>query len=574
MCSSIYKPGCIVFIAVALLACSKLNAAASPAPDAGTIIRSLTPQHERPGTLPSPEEATPAETVAEGNGDIQVTARVFRFQGYEGLATEAELQTLVAGYVGKSLDMDALQGVLDTVTARLKSKRWFLAEAYLPEQNLAGGIVRIAIMQGKSDGAIRIKRNKSVRISEKQLEGIAFKGATPGEPLNLRRLERAILLVKQLPGVQARSMISPGSVPGSSVVTFEVNEGPLVSGSAWSDNTANPYTGAWSGNAQVKLNDPSGHGDQFIVRYSGSEGLNQGRVGYSFPVGFGGVWGNLSWTGMNYKLLQELKGRGYEGESSIIEGELSWPIVKRRKTSLAAGVGYAHKHLTDRQESTGLHDKTVKAGNVSLSLTNYDTWLGGGSTTLDLAARYGNFYQPERYDTATGVMGDFSCVTASFSRLQRVSSRLNLSFSCSTQLAFDNLDTSEKFYLGGPYGVRAWPVGEAGGDSGQLLNADLDYLLPLPPAWGKVRLGGFYDAGHVTLNHDRYSGDVTSATGRNDYWLQGAGVSLRWTIWKSCEIHCTWAHTIGDNPGRSSSGANADGKSDSSRFWLQGMVSF
>jgi len=44
--------------------------------------------------------------------------------------------------------------------------------------------------------------------------------------------------------------------------------------------------------------------------------------------------------------------------------------------------------------------------------------------------------------------------------------------------------------------------------------------LPVPPAWGKVRFGGFFDAGHVTLNHERYTGDVSNATGRNEYWWQ------------------------------------------------------
>jgi len=87
-----------------------------------------------------------------------------------------------------------------------------------------------------------------------------------------------------------------------------------------------------------------------------------------------------------------------------------------------------------------LHDKTLKEGNVSLSLLNYDKWLGSGMTTLDFNASYGNFYQPARYDLQPGVMGDFTCMSA-------------------TRFAFDNLDTSEKFYLCAPYGVRAYPAG-------------------------------------------------------------------------------------------------------------------
>ena len=569
-----YKPLNFFFVAVALLACSRLDAAVLPdTPDAGSIMRSQTPQRELPGTLPSPEEHAPVVTT-NGNGEIQVTVTSFRFQGYEGLTTEAVLQSIVAGYVGKTLDMNALQDALDKVTAHLKSMGWFLAEAYLPEQDLVGGVVRIAIIQGKSDGNIRIKLNKSVRICDTTLEKFALKGATPGEPLNRGRLEQSLLHINALPGIHARSMVAPGSVSESSIVTFDVTEGALVSGNVSSDDTGNSYTGAWRGNALVLMNDPLRCGDQLSILYGHSAGLNQGRIGYSFPIGGSGVRGILSWAGMNYKLLQELEALGYTGESSIVEVGLNWPIVRNRKTTLSAGIGYTARHLTDRNKSTGLHDKTVKEGNVNLSLLNYDKWLGGGATSVNFAVNFGNFYQPAIYDTPPGVMGYFSYLNASFNRLQKVSSRVNLNLSCSSLYAFGNLDSSEKLYLGGPYGVRAWPVGEAGGDSGQLLNVDLRYQLPAPSAWGKVQLGGFYDAGHVELNHSRFVGDVNSATGRNEYWLEGAGVNLNWELSKSCAVECSWAHAIGENPGRNNLGKDADGKSDNSRFWLQGTVKF
>jgi hemolysin activation/secretion protein len=573
-----YKSIGTVFIAVALLSASRLEAAAPAVlPDAGSILRSQNPQRELPGTLPSKEEKKPL-IKAQGGAAVQVTVKAFRFEGYEGLASEAELQSLVAGDVGKTLDWNGLQGAAAKVTAHLRSKGWFLAEAYLPEQDLGSGIVTIAVIQGKSDGAIRIKRNSSVRISNRVLEGFASNGATPGEALNLGRLERTALLINDLPGVQARTMIAPGSVSGSSAVTLDVSEGSLVSGAVWGDNQGNRYTGIWRGNAMVTLNDPLHYGDQLSVMYVGAAGLNQGRVGYSFPIGSSGLRGNLSWTGMNYKLLQELELLGYKGDSSSIDGSLSYPLIKGRNTTLTAEAGYSGKHLTDRQGTTSLHDKSVKVGTASLSLLNYDKWLGGGATTAKVAVNMGNFNEANlsaRTDAnLSGVQGSFSSMTANLSRLQRVSSRVTLNLSCNTQFGFSNLDTSEKFYLGGPYGVRAYPIGEAGGDSGQLLNADLKYQLPMPPAWGRLSLGCFYDVGHITLNHTRYTGDVNTATGRNDYWLQGAGLNLNWTVSNHYTVQCSWAHTLGDNPGRSVLGMNSDGKNASNRFWLQAMISF
>ena len=169
-----------VFIAVALLAVSRLDAAVPAGqPDAGSIIRSQTPQRELPETLPSKEEKKPL-VKAKGGPSLQVTVKAFRFEGYEGVASEAELQSVVAEAVGKTLDWDGLQGVVSKVRAYLKSKGWFLAGAYLPEQDLGNGIVTIAIIPGKSDGSIKVKRDSSVRISEKQLERFAAKAAASG----------------------------------------------------------------------------------------------------------------------------------------------------------------------------------------------------------------------------------------------------------------------------------------------------------------------------------------------------------------------------------------------------------
>ena len=55
------------------------------------------------------------------------------------------------------------------------------------------------------------------------------------------------------------------------------------------------------------------------------------------------------------------------------------------------------------------------------------------------------------------------------------SQRLDLQILGSMQLANKNLDSSEKFTLGGIGGVRAYPSGEASGDEGRKISFDLKY---------------------------------------------------------------------------------------------------
>lgn len=553
------------------------NFAECALPDAGSITRELKPQREAVRELPAKEKISTSE-LSESVLPVSIKVGGFRFEGYEGIATEFELQSLVADSIGKTLTGKELQSLVGRVTAYLRDHGWFLARAYMPEQELADGIVTVRIIQGKNDGGIAVDRDASARIGDGILKRMVRSGAKDGEALNLQNLERAVLLVNDLPGVSARASIEPGKSSGTSSVRFGVSEGNLVSGVIWSDNYGNRYTGMWRGNAMVMVNDPLRIGDQLSMLFDGSDGLSQGRLGYSFPIGFDGLRGSVSWTGMRYKLGEELKDLDYKGDSSIIETGLSYPMLRSRKSTLTASAGYANKNLRDRQAGEELHDRSVKSFNIGLNGLHYDGLLGGGTTSWSLGVTHGDFHEANalsQSDANTNLTeGDFARFNLGLSRLQRLADRMTLSVAWSAQFAENNLGSSEKFYLGGPDGVRAYPVGEAGGDCGHLFNTDLKYQLPLPAGWGTVQAGMFYDAGRITVNSERYPNDVQTATGRNSYWLQGAGVSLDWLYAKRLMIRCVWAHTIGKNSGRNLEGKNADGKSDESRFWLQGMYYF
>jgi hemolysin activation/secretion protein len=273
----------------------------------------------------------------------------------------------------------------------------------------------------------------------------------------------------------------------------------------------------------------------------------------------------VSWSGMRYQLQDEFMPLDYGGVSSIVDGGLSYPVIRSRKTTVTTGVTVADKRLSDKRSGVNQDERHVSSGTISLDGVNFDELMGGGSMSWHTSMSSGDFHESNNFAHQDAVLngseGPFTYFSTSVDRLQRLSEKLSLNLSWSGQFANGNLSSGEKFYLGGPSGVRAYPVGEAGGDEGHLLNAT-------------VEVSGFYDAGRITLNHDRYTEDVVSATGRNTYWLQGAGIGLNWVYASTVVVHTTWAHTIGSNPGRSIYGMNADGRRDNSRFWLQAMLYF
>ena len=135
--------------------------------------------------------------------------------------------------------------------------------------------------------------------------------------------------------------------------------------------------------------------------------------------------------------------------------------------------------------------------------------------------------------------------------------------------------SSEKFILGGPGGVRAYPSGEGSGDAGWVSNLELRYELPDWTNLGSLQLLGFADTGRVTLHRNPWAGAVTNAGNANSYGLSGAGMGVNLATRGDWSLRTTLAWTLGDNPGRSASTPqNADGRTDSWRFWVQMAAAF
>ena len=536
-------------------------------PDAGSILRDQqSGQLQQPLQLPA-SEAKKDQSSVDKSG-IQVLVKGFTFSGYEGVATERELQAITASDIGKNIAFSELQLLVDKVTAYLKNKGWFLAKAYLPKQDVTSGVIEIAVSQGKSDGTLSIQRDKSVRINSTILQSIGELAIRKGHSLNEKKLERSVLLMSDLPGVSARASLAPGKVPNSSGVEISVTEGPLFSGTAWTDNQGNFYTGAWRGNLMLSFNDPLCYGDQMTLLLTEASGLTQGRIGYSFPVARDGFRANLAYSGMRYELGGDLAGQQLKGRSHNIDAGLSYSIIRSRTSNLATSFSYGFKSLLDTKSDSDLRDKQLSSATVGINGGHNDQYFGGGYTSLNLGMTTGSIRE-----SVANTEGRYTRLNFGASRVQRLAQRLNFNLSWNAQSALDNLDSSEKFTLGGSNGVRAYPVGEGAGDEGHLITADLRYNLPVSAKLGIFQVSGFFDAGTITLQKNEVIAPST-ATNRNNYWLQGAGLGFNYAYSGTFALRGSWAHVIGDNPGRSVAGNNADGHSDKSRFWMQAMLYF
>jgi hemolysin activation/secretion protein len=485
-------------------------------PDAGQILRDTGPA---PG-LPAPK--VPTTSVEEGKplaapDGQRIAVKGFRVTGATAFP-EAELLALLADAADKELSLAELDGLAARITRHHREAGYLVARAYLPAQDVSSGTIEIAVLEGRL-GTVSVTDGAGLSASALA----PLDALVSGQAIRSQEMERSLLALSDLPGVEVKSTLRPGAAVGTSDFLVEVAPGPAVSGSVDIDSFGNRYTGSHRLGTSLFWNNPAGLGDQASLRLQKSDGdFDYLRVGYQLPLGVHATRIGASWSEMRYGLGEDFAPLKADGEATVSSLYLLHPFLRGRQASLYGQLQYDDKRLTDRVGSTATEtDKTLGNWTAGVNANFTDSIGGGGSNSVALAYTRGHL----GLDAATAAIdvatarsaGSYSKWSASFQRLQRLTDGLSLSLAYAGQRAGKNLDSSEKFALGGTQGVRAYPQGEAAGDEGQLLTAELRWQVS--DAW---QAQAFYDDGRVKINRDPW------AAGDNTRLLAGYGVGTAW----------------------------------------------
>lgn len=539
------------------------TASAQSTPDAGQLMQQN--QRNKAADLPrkgaGTELSAPPATLGMASG-ATVAVKSFRFQG-NALLSDAQLQRTVTGYLDRKLDFKELQEVTALVSKRYMAEGR-LARAFLPAQDVTDGQVTIQILEARYGGA-QVEQGGQ-RLSPDQARAMMEQGQVRGQALDLVALDRALLLVSDLPGVKASASLVPGSAPGETAVVLNLRDQDLLTGQVSLDNSGTRSTGALRANAILSWNSAMGIGDHWTAQFSQNQGSSFVRLGASMPVGPQGARVGLTGSALRYHLVgSDFDALNARGTASSLGLEASYPLIRSRERNLALQGAYESKHLRNKANGADISDYKSDGLTLGLAGNQFDDLGGGGATTAYFGVQFGKLdlggSPSEPLDTAgPRAAGSFHKLRYQLSRQQTLAAGVSGYVSLQGQWANRNLDSSERFYLGGPQAVRAYPVNEGGGAIGQLVNAELRWRLD--DGW---RVTGFVDWGHIKTNVDA---NFTGATSPNTYSLKGAGLSVDFAGPNGLDASLIWARRIGDNPMADARGRDLDGSLERNRFWL------
>jgi len=543
-------------LALTLLATS--TAAVAQVPPGAGQLQQIPPAPSQPRSLPDIRIDRSQATTAPAIGGTRVLVRSLHVTG-ETRFSEAELIAASGFQPGAEMDLDGLRTLAMRISHFYNAHGYFVAQAYIPAQDIAEGSVTIAVIEGRY-GQITLQ-NESL-VHDGLARGI-LSGLKPGDLVTAAPLQRRLLLLSDLPGVGVKSTLSPGQAVGSSDLLVDLRPGRRVTGSLEADNAGNRYTGEYRGGASVNFNEPLGIGDVLSLRaLTSGRGLTYLRGAYQAQ------WDNLTlgaaYSHLDYRLGREFAPLHGHGSADIASLYGSYPLIRSYDANLHATLQFDARRYRDRVDITAAaSDRGAEVVIAGLAGDSHDHLWGGGWNTYSVDASFGDLdiRTPvvRTLDAATArTQGSYGKVAFDFARLQSTGGPVSIYGNLRGQLASKNLDSSEKMELGGAYGVRAYPEGEAYGDQGYIatLEARIRLARLSQMTGGSLQAFAFADHGQVTINHSAW------APGLNDRSLSAAGLGLSWADAHGLFVKVSYAFKLGDEDALSAPGR-------SGRVWVQ-----
>lgn len=531
--------------------------------DAGRIQEQLRAPEapKKPAVAPQIRIEPPAGDAKADTPPFYVAS--FRVSG----ATRYNAPSLerLLGAAGRLMTLREVQERAELITDVYKRQGYVVARAIVPAQDVRDGVVEIRVIEGRYE---RIDINNASDMSETYLRSL-LGDVKEGALVHAPTLERAVLLMSDLAGVQPKATLEPGAQPGTTNLTLEITPTKSVDYDVTADNAGSTFTGKYRYTFGVTLNSPGDIGDRVSARLvTSGRGLNSFRLGYDRPLWTDGVRGNLYWSNTTYSLGEQFESLQATGTARSWGAGVTYPWFRTAQYNLRLIANGEYRELEDRIASLDIvNEKSAHTLQWGASGDMRDAIFGGGLTAFQALMTNGqlNIHTPSLKTSdaqSARTLGGYKKLTVALNRLQTVTEDMRLVMTYMGQQASDNLDSSEKFSLGGISGVRAYPPGEAAGDDVHLFQAEARLN---GGTWrgGQIVPSAFFDMGASRINHEPWP----TFTGVNYRKLAGAGLGLEWSRPGQLFMRGWYAHKIGNEP------ALADADRDW-RIWVQAGVLF
>ncbi len=476
-----------------------------------TLIERTLPTQTAPAEIRTPPVATDAP-LTRSDAPMTGIVRAIVVEGQDRLPP-ALFADVVARSLGQPMSRSDLSRLAGSIADVARAHSYPFATASVPPQPMADGILRVRLDLGRVD-AVRV-----IGIRSPAADRILSHALATGRPVRRGDLERALLLVADLPGVRVTgSRLTQQDGFGILLVTAEQDR---FSAYAQVDNRGSREVGPVRSTLMGMARDTVRSGDELTLIASQTP-LQPSefvflRARYTTGVGASGGVLSLSGSIARSRPGGAIKAFDIEGRSRDLAIGWQYPVVRTRARSLWAGMEL--RTLGTDQTIAGQQLRRDRLTTLTGTLTG-TALLGGGTLRGEVAGIAG---LPVSGATRAGSLlasrfdGDSRYVAATYVAewTRPLGGPFGLVVASAGQVASRPLLATAEIGLGGPAFVRGYDYAERTGDKGVMASAELraDVGGIAGSVVDRLQLYGFADGGTVGNLRGGTGGGTLASTG-------------------------------------------------------------
>ncbi|WP_437340301.1 ShlB/FhaC/HecB family hemolysin secretion/activation protein [Cupriavidus pauculus] len=468
--------------------------------------------------------------------DVEETAATFDIRRIEvegnTVLSDAEVDAVTAPFIGQRLGANRINLLLRRFTEAFVAKGYITTRAYLGEQNLASGVLRVTVVPGRVE-SLQLN-GKTLRPGPLPLfdtaaggwitdAGTVWQFPAPGDTLRLADLEQGVDQLNRLRRNRAELQILPGQTPGGSVVALANQPGDRFRFNAGVDNYGSRVTGISRTRLGVDVDNALGLQESLGVSYVGTSDTNAAVASAAVPFGYN----TFSYTASLSEYQNTI------GDTALLYGRsmghtLGWNRVLTRNQRGRQAVDLT---LTWRKSEREINNLQLDPQRLTVlraawnGLWRFAANAQQGYVTAEAGYSRGltSFHATDdpsdiRRDEAHAQFNKFDASTTLQLPLPPVAGRVQVAWRAQLVGQWTNvaLFGSEQVYAGGMSTVRGFREGVIAGDRGAYLRNEFAWI-------NAPVLGGLRMEPYVFLD----GGETQYVATRQWQAVAGAGAGIR-----------------------------------------------
>jgi hemolysin activation/secretion protein len=478
----------LVFLALASTMTTAARAQVIPPSDQPGRERERFVQPPTPQVQPAGPTVTLPSTVApKGAEKVFLVVRGVEITGSTVYGPK-ELAPLYAELVGRRVSLAAVYALAQRITARYGDDGYVLSRAIVPPQQLdpKGAVVHIEVIEGYID---KVEWPKELDRYEDFFTAYAAK-ITAQRPINIRTIERYLLLAGDLPGLKFSTSLRPSKQNRAAATLVVAVVEKRIDANAHIDNRGTPARGPFEYYGSATINNPFGLQDALTFTYAGVvplEELDYAALGYRKVLNSEGLTffadASDAWGTPGTFALEEF---GYRTLGPYADAGFSYPFVRSREKDLTlSGLFYASNNESNGDESVPpiTSNDRLRGFRGKVDADVADQWQGINQFNVTVSQGIEGLGSTSNNNPlALPQFGrvDYDKIEVTASRTQALINHFSAYVSAYGQYAGTPLLVPEQCAFGGRYYGRAFDPSQLLGDSCIEGVGELRYDLPPP----------------------------------------------------------------------------------------------